>query len=115
MSCLCNQPFADSSTESLDINFNGDLFSQFDDAVAEVFTHLTTFVLKNAQPCPILMKKSSGHYNVSLSSSVSLEFHLKCVFVRTDPVSYALHSSDVDISQVAFTGETRLIKEISEE
>ncbi|CAF3478219.1 unnamed protein product [Rotaria socialis] len=65
---LCEQPFPDTTTEQIDINFNGNSFNEFDEAVA------------------------------------NLQFNFKDVPEITNPMSYVLHSSDIDISQVAFTG-----------
>ncbi len=102
---LCKQPFPDTATEQVDINFNGGSFNEFDAAVANVFANLTSILSKNDDHLhATLIKNGNGSYNAVLPSNIQLRFNFKNVPDKTDPVSYVLHSSDVDISQVAFTG-----------
>jgi hypothetical protein len=102
---LCKQPFPDTAAEQVDINFNGDSFNEFDDAVANIFANLTSILSKNDNHLhATLIKNGNGSYNAVLPFNIQLRFNFKNVPEKTDPVSYVLHSSDVDISQVAFTG-----------
>jgi hypothetical protein len=104
VNCLCKQPFTDTSTEPIDVNFNGSSFDQFDDAVAKVFTNLASILLNHGLPCATLTKQNNGVYSMILPFDVVLRFIFKGIIGNTDPVSYILHSSDLDVSQVAFTG-----------
>ena len=106
VNCLCQVPFEDTESEPVDINFNGNLVAQFDDAVAETFAKLTSITSSDGHICPMLAKNSNGTYSVLLPSQVTLRFIHKDVSANGDPVNYVLHSSDLDISQVALTGET---------
>ena len=99
-------PFVDTDSEAVDINFNGNSVAQFDDAVIEIFAKLTSVASNNGHMCPMLAKKSNGTYSVVLPSQVQLRFIHKDVSGNGDPINYVLHSSDLDISQVAWTGET---------
>jgi hypothetical protein len=112
VNCLCQMPFASTDLEPVDINFNGDSVAQFDDAVAEIFAKLISISSNNGYICPTLAKKSNGTYSVLLPSQVTLRFIHKDVSANGDPVNYVLHSSDLDISQVALTGETSGRKEM---
>jgi hypothetical protein len=104
---LCKQPFSDTSIEQVDINFNGNSFNEFDDAVANVFTNLTSTLSENGHHLSTsLIKKGSSIYNAILPFDIKLQFDFKDVPEKTDSVSYVLHCSDLDVSQVAFTGET---------
>jgi hypothetical protein len=104
---LCKQPFSDTSIEQVDINFNGNSFNEFDDAVANVFTNLTSTLSENGHRLSTsLIKKGSSIYNAILPFDIKLHFDFKDVPEKTDSVSYVLHCSDLDVSQVAFTGET---------
>ena len=105
VNCLCKQPFPDTSTEPVDVNFNGDSFDQFDDAVALVFANLTSIMLKNGRALATLIKQNNGVYRVSLSSDVVLHFIFKGVTEDVDRISHVLHGSDLDVSQAAFTGQ----------
>lgn len=102
---LCKQPFPDTGAEQVDINFNGDSFDEFDDAVANAFTNLTSIFSNNGQQlCITLLKKSNGTYNAILPFDIKLCFNFKNISDKANPVNYDLHRSDLDISQVAFTG-----------
>ena len=105
VNCLCKQPFPDTATEPVDVNFNGDSLDQFDDAVAQVFANLTSITLKNGRLPPTLTKKNNGVCRVTLSPDVALHFNFKYITEDADPISYVLHSSDLDVSQAAFTGQ----------
>jgi len=101
---VCKQPFSDIATEQIDINFNGHSFSEFDDAVAIAFANLTSILSKKGSFGLKLTKKANGGYNVILPFDIKLQFNYKDVPGEADPVSYVLHSSDLDISQVALIG-----------
>jgi hypothetical protein len=102
---LCNQPFPDTTTEEVDINFNGNSFEEFDDAVSNVFVNLASILSKNGHHLSAtLIKKSNGSYNAILPFDTKLRFNFKDIPEKTNPVTYVLHSSDLDISQVVFTG-----------
>lgn len=102
---LCKQPFSDTNTEKIDINFNGNSFNEFDNAVTNLFAHLKFILSKKIdQTQATLVKKNNGSYDAILPFDVQLQFNFKNVPDETDPVSYVLHSSDLDISQIAFTG-----------
>jgi hypothetical protein len=104
---LCKQPFPDTGIEQVYINFKGNSFNEFGNAVADVFAKLTSILSKNDHHLSAtLIKKSSSIYNAILPFDIKLRFNFKDVPERTDPVSYVLHCSDLDISQVVFTGET---------
>lgn len=103
---LCTQPFFDTSTEEVDINFNGDSFNEFDDAVVDTFSRLTTIFSKiDYDLQPTLVKNSNLVYIIILPLDIKLRFNFKNVLNEVDPVCYVLYSSDLDISQVAFTGQ----------
>ncbi|CAF2071869.1 unnamed protein product [Rotaria magnacalcarata] len=102
---LCEQPFPDTTTEQIDINFNGNSFNEFDEAVANVFTNLTLVLSKNGRHLSVkLIKESCSIYHAILPFDIKLQFNFKDVPEITNPMSFVLHSSDIDISQVAFTG-----------
>ena len=105
VNCLCKQPFPDTATEPVDVNFNGDSLDQFDDAVAHVVANLTWITLKNGRLPPTLTKKNNGICRVTMSPDVALHFNFKYITEDADPISYVLHSSDLDVSQAAFTGQ----------
>lgn len=87
------------------MNFNGDSFDQFDDAVAQIFANLTSITRKNGRLPATLMKKSNGVCRVTLSSGVVLHFNFKDITEDANPISHVLHGSDLDVSQAAFTGQ----------
>ncbi|CAF1482333.1 unnamed protein product [Rotaria magnacalcarata] len=102
---LCEQPFPDTNIEQIDINFNGNSFNEFDEVVANVFANLTLILSKNGHHLSAkLIKKSSSIYNAILPFDIKLKFNFKDVPEITNPVSFVLHSSGIDISQVAITG-----------
>lgn len=102
---LCKHPFTDTAIEPVDINFNGNSFHEFDAAVFNAFTTLLSIVSKeNHHSNTTLTKRSNGSYIIISPFNVQLQFNFKDIPDKTDPVSYVLHSSDIDISQVAFTG-----------
>ncbi|CAF3472874.1 unnamed protein product [Rotaria sp. Silwood1] len=103
---LCKHSFPDTTIEKVDINFNGNSFHEFEDAVDNVYTDLTKIMSKNNHYLSTtLVKKSNGGYIIVLPFNIQLQFNFKNVPNNTNPVSYVLHSSDIDVSQVAFTGE----------
>jgi hypothetical protein len=107
VNCLCKQPFLDTAVEPVDINFNDNSFSEFDGAVADVFSNLTSFLSKiDHQLSPTLIENSGSTHTAILPFDIKLRFNFKDIPGKTNPVSYVLHSSDLDISQVAFTGES---------
>ncbi|CAF4223571.1 unnamed protein product, partial [Adineta steineri] len=93
---LCKQPFSDTTAQQVDINFNGhsfhefNSFYEFDNDVAFTFSNLKSIMLKN------------GYFDIDLTKKAN------DVPIGTDPVSYALHSSDLDITQVALKGSQLL-------
>ncbi|CAF3422167.1 unnamed protein product [Rotaria sp. Silwood1] len=102
---LCKHSFPDTTIEKVDINFNGNSFHEFEDAVDNVYTDLTKIMSKNNHYLSTtLVKKSNGGYIIVLPFNIQLQFNFKNVPNNTNPVSYVLHSSDIDVSQVAFTG-----------
>ncbi|CAF4409882.1 unnamed protein product, partial [Adineta steineri] len=108
VNCLCKHPFSDTTIEMVDINFNGNSFHEFNDAVNTIYVDLMKIMLeKNYSPSTILVRKSNGGYIIELTFNIQLQFNFKNVPNNTNPISYVLHSSDIDVSQVAFTG-TRL-------
>ncbi|CAF0869286.1 unnamed protein product [Adineta steineri] len=108
VNCLCKHPFSDTVIEMVDINFNGNSFHEFNDAVHNIYVDLMKIMSeKNYSPNTTLVKKSNGGYIIELPFNIQLQFNFKNVPNNTNPISYVLHSSDIDVSQVAFTG-TRL-------
>jgi hypothetical protein len=59
---LCKQPFSDTSIEQVDINFNGNSFNEFDDAVANVFTNLTSTLSENGHRLSTSLIKKGQQY-----------------------------------------------------
>ncbi|CAF3846636.1 unnamed protein product, partial [Adineta steineri] len=107
---LCKQPFSDTTAQQVDINFNGhsfhefNSFYEFDNDVAFTFSNLKSIMFKNGYFDVELTKKANGSYIIILPFNVTLQFNYKDVPIGTDPVSYVLHSSDLDITQVALKG-----------
>ena len=105
---LCKEPFPDIVHQQIDISFHGNSYSDFDDAVTKVFENLKSMLLRNDhQSSATLMKKGSGVYNTILPFGVQLRFNFKDIPQDANPVSYALHGSDIDVTQVAFTGQRK--------
>ncbi|CAF4578594.1 unnamed protein product [Rotaria sp. Silwood1] len=97
---LCKQPFPDTALEQVDINFNGNSLSEFEGAVANVFSNLTSILSKNDHRLSAtLIKKSSSIYTAILPFDIKLRFNFKDVPEKTNPVSYVLYSSDLDASK----------------
>ena len=111
VNCLCHVPLEDTDLEAVDVNFSGNSVAQFDDAVVEIFAKLTSVTSNNGHMCPMLTKNSNGTYSVGLPSQLQLRFIHKDVSWNEDPINYVLHSSDLDISQLAWTGNTLRKKE----
>ncbi|CAF4109602.1 unnamed protein product [Adineta steineri] len=65
-------------------------------------------MLKNGYFDIELTKKANGSYIIILPFNITLQFNYKDVPIGTDPVSYVLHSSDLDITQVALKGSQLL-------
>ncbi|CAF1364671.1 unnamed protein product [Rotaria sordida] len=85
---LCKQPFPDTALEQVDINFNGNSFSEFEGAVANVFSNLTSILSKNDHRLrATLIKKSSSIYTAILPFDIKLRFNFKDVPEKTNPVS----------------------------
>lgn len=108
INCLCQQPFLDSVMQEVDVNYHGDSFAGFDDAVAIALERVTSMLSGNNHLGTIFTKKKDGGgvYDVVLPFGVKLRFNFKNVQDMTNPLSYILHGSDLDISQVAYTGQT---------
>ena len=105
VNCLCKQPFPDTIIEKVDINFNGNSFDEFDEAVNSAFVNLASILSKNDRHLnATLVKKNKSVYNAILPFEIKLRFNFKDIPENTNPVSFVLHCSDLDISQVAFTG-----------
>jgi hypothetical protein len=102
---LRNQMLPGAPNTPIDINFNGDSLDEFEDAVLTVFYNLASVLLKKGQSYATLNKTNDGAFSVQLPFDVKLLFIFKDIPGTTDPVSYVLHSSDIDISQIAFTGQ----------
>lgn len=105
LNSLCKTPFFDTNMQMVDINFHGNTFQEFDMAVYTVFTSLSMMTTTdNGNPSIIIKKKANGSYIVTLPCKIQLQFNFKDVPPMANPVSYTLHSSDIDISQIALTG-----------
>jgi len=105
---LCNEPFPDIVSQQIDINFHGSSYSDFDDAVTKVFVNLTAMLSHHGHhSSATLTKKGSCVYNAILPFDVKLRFNFKDIPDDINPVSYALHGSDIDVTQVAFTGQRK--------
>jgi hypothetical protein len=104
---LCKDISAGKMTESVDLNFNGRSFHEFESGINHVYDKLAQTLSKNGHfPAAVLVKKDNGSYTIVLQSDIRLQFNFKNVPDMAKPVSYVLHSSDIDASQVAFTGKT---------
>ena len=103
---LCKHPPESVAVANVDINFNGDLFCKFQSAVNHAYADLVKIPPKDGVLSNMtLMKKRDGSYIIALLPNIQLKFNFKNVPGNTDSVSYVLHSSDIDASQIAFTGE----------
>ena len=103
---LCEQSPAGGLTQHVDINFNGNCFKKFDDAVNNICAQLMKSASKSDHGSNVtLVKKSNGSFTFEVDPKVQLHFHFKNAPDETNAVSYVLHSSDIDVSQVAFTGK----------
>ena len=103
---LCCEPFLDTSDQQVDVNFNGTSYAVFEDAVGNTFANLTSAIAKKTDHYSgiTLIKKDNGVYIVKLPFGIALSFHFKYVPAGTAPISYILHSNDIDISKIAYTG-----------
>lgn len=105
LNSLCKTRFFDTDVQIIDINFHGNTFQDFDTAVLNVFSSLSIMTTSdNENSAIILKKKDNGSYILTLPCKSQLQFNFKDVPVMTNPVSYILYNSDIDITQVAFTG-----------
>lgn len=103
---LCKHSPTGNLAESVDINFNGNSFFEFDVAVNLVHADLVKIQSKkNSFSSVTLVKRSSACYIIALLPTIQLRFNFKNVSDNMSSVSYVLHSSDIDASQIAFTGE----------
>ena len=106
LNSLCCEPFLDTCDQQVDVNYNGDSYDEFKHAVVDTFANLTSIISKKIghQTYNELIKKDNGIYIAKLHFGVTLCFRFKRVSDVTTPISYALHSSNIDISQIAYTG-----------
>ena len=102
---LRNQTLPEAPNTPIDINFNGDSLDKFEDAVLGIFYNLASVLSKKGQSYATLNKTNNGGFSVQLPFDVKLHFIFKDVPETTDPVSCVLHSIDIDISQIASTGQ----------
>nr|AEN94421.1 putative fungal ankyrin repeat-containing protein [Adineta vaga] len=106
LNSLCCEPFLDACDQQVDVNYNGDSYNEFKHAVVGAFANLTSLISKNTghHAHNELIKKDNGIYIAKLHFGITLCFRFKYVPDATTPISYVLHSSDIDISQIAYTG-----------
>ncbi|CAF1131124.1 unnamed protein product [Adineta ricciae] len=106
LNSLCCEPFLDTCDQQVDLNFNGDSYDEFKHAVVSTFANLTLIISKknSYRSNNTLIQKDNGIYFAKLHVGVTLCFRFKYVPDAIAPISYVLHSSDIDISQIAYTG-----------
>lgn len=101
---LCREPIRSPNAEPIDINFNGSSLATFEHEVMVTLAHLESVTSKTDSINPQLTKKTNGVYDIKLSFNIILRFHFKDIPENKDPISHVLYGSDIDLSQVAFTG-----------
>lgn len=105
LSALCRSPFPDIKEQDINLIYYADNISDFQTLVQ------STVIILNKRISPdltnaIKMEKVPGasSYNVMLPCNVQLNFSLAFTGNSKQPLSHILHNFDMDICQVAFTG-----------
>lgn len=110
VNALCRSPFSDTKEQNVNLFYYADDTSNFEKIVQSTVNNLNRIIcvdLSNA----IKMEKVPGvsSYNVFLPSNIHLNFSSISTRNSKQSLSHILHNFDMDICQVAFTGNFFLL------
>jgi hypothetical protein len=105
LNALCHSPFSDTKEQDVNLFYYANNPSDFERIVqstVDILNKIISCDLMNA----IKMEKVPGtsSYNVFLPCNVKLNFSATSTGNSKQPLSHILHNFDMDICQVAFTG-----------
>ncbi len=105
LNALCCSPFSDTKEQDVNLFYYEDNISNFKTTVQSTVNILNKIISCNLTNA-IKMEKIPGtsSYNVFLPCNVRLHFSSISTGNLKQPLSHILHNFDVDICQVAFTG-----------
>jgi hypothetical protein len=105
LNSLCKLPFYDTKDQDVNLIYYINNLSDFEEDVQSTIDRLKKIFSKNSTST-IKIEKVAGSfcYNVFLPCNVRLNFCTRFVRHSKLTISHILHNLDIDISQVAFTG-----------
>ena len=105
VNALCRSPFSDTKEQNVNLFYYADDTSNFEKIVRSTVNNLNKIIsldLPNAIKMEKVPRVSS--YNVFLPCNIHLNFYSISTRNSKQPLSHILHYFDMDICQVAFTG-----------
>jgi hypothetical protein len=105
INALCYSEFPDTREQDINFIYPSCYLEDFSIAVTDVIIKLQIITLKHLKHL-IKVEKTPGslHYDILLPCGVKLNFKYKPPDDSKNPISHILHNFDIDLSQVAFTG-----------
>ena len=106
LNALCRSPFSDTTEQDVNLFYCANDTSDFETVVQNTVEILNKIISLDLTST-IKMEKIPGasSYNVFLPCNVQLNFSSISTGNSKQPLSHILHNFDMDICQVAFTGD----------